>query len=247
MRTHFKAHSWFVRRAPSTRPSVSWMPMGFRPGCWFGRPAFWPPMPPRAEDPAQPIRLTAGWESRMPPRCRRAAKPFPGRTSNARLAPGNCARHGSDQPCQRRRVSRAALRREQPGPSRTASAAPLTGIRTTFTPPAVLRRQAGLAHFYGINYIAEVWVNGHQAAPSRARSRAAYSTSPPTSRSAGPNALAVHVLRSLTRARRTKRPSPAGPGPTAASPPWTARLFFAPSGGTGFPPFATATPAFGRM
>jgi hypothetical protein len=109
--------------------------------------------------------------------------------------------------------------------------------RTVFAPPAAGPDGRIWLNFDGINYLAEVWLNGHEVGTIKgAFTRGIFDVT--SNLVAG----ASNIL-----ATRTRRPSPMAPDPMVALPAWTDPLSCAPSAGIGFPPSATAIAASGRM
>jgi hypothetical protein len=66
--------------------------------------------------------------------------------------------------------------------------------RTTFLPPATYADKRVWLNFHGINYIAEVWLNGHQLGTIKGAFTRGILDVTPYLVSSGVNALAVHVL-----------------------------------------------------
>jgi hypothetical protein len=66
--------------------------------------------------------------------------------------------------------------------------------RTTFSPPAAYAGKRVWLTFHGINYIAEVWMNGQQLGTIKGAFVRGLFDITPCLRTSGPNGLAVHVL-----------------------------------------------------
>ncbi|HWX20786.1 MAG TPA: malectin domain-containing carbohydrate-binding protein [Candidatus Binatia bacterium] len=66
--------------------------------------------------------------------------------------------------------------------------------RTTFTPPPAFAGKRVWLNFHGINYIAEVWLNGHLLGTIKGAFIRSIFDITPFLAATGPNALAVHVL-----------------------------------------------------
>ncbi len=194
MRTYFNAHSWFLRRAPSVRPSVSWMANGMPAGLLVWSACLLAAQAASGQVLARPIRLTAGWEledaakvsqggealSRTDFRTlgwRRATVPGTVLTSlvNDRVYPEPL--YGENNRTIPESLCRTAY-----------------WFRTTFIPPESYAGKRVWLTFYGINYIAEVWVNGNQAGTIKgAFARGVFDVTAQV-KIGTRNALAVHVL-----------------------------------------------------
>ena len=194
MRNHFKAHSRFVRGAVSTRSFRAWKPKRLLAGLLVWPACLLAAHGVAGQEPAEPIRLATGWEFQ-----------------DAALAPqgGEAVSRTDFQPAGWRHAT-------VPGTVLTSLAndgvypEPLYGennrtipeslcraaywYRTTFTPPQSYAGKRVWLTFEGINYIAQVWVNGNQAGTIKgAFARGIFDV---TSQVAigRPNALAVHLL-----------------------------------------------------
>ncbi len=166
----------------------------------------------------------------------------------ARVVSRDRAGHGAHDARQQRRVSRAAVRREQPAEHHSRELVPHVWYwyRTEIEIPAAYSRRRVWLTFDGINYLADVWVNGWKVGEIRgAFARGQFDI---TSRVTPGQRAAVAVLihPPFTPADPLEQTQQWGWASTAACTRTTVRRSWRRKAGTGCPRSAIATWASGR-